>query len=197
MPGLTALIFQPQGETKCLLDSHNRLAHSFRYKTYRHPDRHEDTNARGKCTCTCSLMTQTHTACGLRGIVAAIKNWLAVIVSFSPKVKSQSVCVCVCVCVCVQNAGCRDERGWQKTPTVFHCHTDMEKSREGRDKGMVGQEIRLIHAVDKRSGEEYWIMRREEKRREEKRREEKRREEKRREEKRREEKRREAPHIGF
>ena len=43
--------------------------------------------------------TDTHAACGLRGIVAAIKNWLAVTVSFSPQ-GQVAICECAWMCVC-------------------------------------------------------------------------------------------------
>lgn len=62
--------------------------------------------------------------------------------------------MCVCMNVCVRHAGCRDERGRKKTPTVLHCHSDMETSREGRDERMEGQRMRLIHRLDKRYSED-------------------------------------------
>lgn len=57
--------------------------------------------------------------------------------SFSPKVKSQSVGVRVCVHVCIlyvcvcANTGCTDEKDSMEPPL----HSDMEKSGVGVDKG--------------------------------------------------------------
>lgn len=53
------------------------------------------------------------------------------------------------VCVCVSKMLAAEMREMKKTPKVLHCHSDMEKSWEGRDKGMINQ-TRLIHTLDKR-----------------------------------------------
>lgn len=96
---LAALIFQLQGGTKWLLDSRNRLTHSFRY-THTHRDRHDDTQMPVK-------NALTHTLVAREGSRLLLKiDWLSYY--HFPPLRSN----------CVQHVGFGKWKRWMKTSAV-------------------------------------------------------------------------------